>query len=251
MSQTYADFCRALGLPTHGGLATGDAADLFALHTLALALGAVERPPATSKPQEETDDDLEETMTLEPGGTREATKSPSHLRLKLDNWTPEADDAAVAAEGDVQTHARVASRGVEGDGSWVDVPCAGGGGVSGPRPLPADDLFAEDDLPLPEHALQGARTFIPTSIGLQFCSRSEYQSRMAAVCDSLPDEAPSRTQRAPLEIKRVGERAEVEAFQIDPDFDFDAAQMPRFFLARALAEGEFYDVVEGVRADVR
>ena len=52
-------------------------------------------PSSTARVDDGSDDDLDgiDALELEPGGTRDITKSPQHHRLQLDSWIPDDDDS--------------------------------------------------------------------------------------------------------------------------------------------------------------
>jgi hypothetical protein len=149
-TESYSAFCQFLDLVSSDVNVQDASAALASLHKLALSLGVVKGQAAwDDMPAASSDVDglVDEEMELAPGSTREATQSPSHVRLRLDNFV---DDEAVSDVSDAE------------DADWLDVPSAGPppaatppaasaawGAGSAVRPCPSappDDLFGDEEL---------------------------------------------------------------------------------------------------------
>lgn len=149
-TESYSAFCQSLDLAKPGINAQDTSDALASLHKLALALGVVEGDAAQddlSNASNEVDELVEEEIELGSGSTREATKSPSHVRLRLDNFV---DDEAISDESDAQ------------DAVWLDVPSAGLPPAATPfvasvawcavpaaspcPPAPPDEVFGDEEL---------------------------------------------------------------------------------------------------------
>lgn len=269
---TYQDFCRMLGVPATGqpiplntpplseedrlyavsGAMLMQEASLQKARTAAAAAAEARRAAApTAAPRgaaADVDGDdrlddldelgLDEVTTLEPGGTRDITKSPQHHQLKMDNWA--ADEAE--EEDDVE----------EEEGEWVDVgdestgaspqaaaPAAAGAdaGTSGaPTPTP---LVASPAKPPPASAPATPSAPPPATAAAGSGSPPspvEVVSPSGATNTETADEPAAAAEEEE-------EEDTVAPFALDPEFDYDAPveKSEKFSLERALAEGEYYD----------
>ena len=304
--QTYDQFRRLLGLPPSFGVPHAiplPPIDGMAAVTGAMIMDAKRRrdeaaklpqsppqsSPATSRQptagkavvsaraDPDADDDLDgiDALTLEPGATRDVTKSPQHHKLQLDSWIPDDDDddddddeamgaatAAVAASASDRTPppatVRVDARGAhaaaaafaavddavsEEEGDWADSPGgAGAGATAGSPPRGERGGATADSSPSSEEWLE---VELPGKEAPAAAPRPTGDTPDGAAPPAEPPPPlaaePTATQDVADATQVVAEEV-VTAFSLDPDFDYDTIeQTERFSIQRALAEGEFYD----------
>lgn len=205
---------------------------------------------------DDLDDDGVVGITLEPGGSRDITKSPKHHQLKMDNFVEAADDDDDDASD------------LEG-GEWVDV----GGESTGPSPTPQqyqqqprEQPPASPPPPLPSADVGAARAarrpqvdpfqpqiLQPSPRLLQKQQEKRPPTPPPPGFDPLfkPASAPEKGAKEVEGDKDDDKDAaagaadaedEVAPFELDPTFDYDSIKhTPRFSVARALVEGEYYD----------
>jgi len=214
-AEAHASFYQSLGLPVSEH--TSAAAALASLHQLALDLGVVKDDVVESDGM----GDLDEEIELEAGATREATRSPAHVRLRLDNFVD--DEGCISEDEDAEwvnvargppasssLFAPVAASAegdpFEGDELPEMPPAAGGGSVdalatrlrSQLRSIVTDEPAAhvagsDEAVEASKAALAvetATRALLPSFIVSGFCSKVEYERWVAAVCASLPEGDP-------------------------------------------------------------
>ena len=225
--QSYQAFRTMLGMPP-GEQRVEPMDETFAVPPVSIAAVSEPRsPPARAAAGGgEVDDDAElfelDAMHLQPGGTRDVTKSPQHHKLHLDNWAPEEDASGEDGGDEEEPHGQQGpGAGAEGGAGESAVSCAASAGAAEAKEEGRDHAPEKEELPLP---LPGA------------------DAAAASVARAYRD-ATTRELAEMAAEARVAEAEEVGAFSLDPDFDYDNVKLTgeKFSVARALVEGEFYD----------
>ena len=215
------------------------------------------------------DEDIDglDALVLEPGGSRDVTKSPQHHQLRMDTWIPEPEsedegsEAPAISEAAATSETTAASEAAASEAAASGMVAALGeaGGPLGIHPLPSMRAFIgrrgadaaaaayaatwedadavseeEGEWVLPGGAGGSSAESDPTALPGTL--------PQPAAPSAVPSAVPSRVRSPPLGCDEDAQADGVVPFTLDPDFDYDSiAHTERFSIARALVEGEFYD----------
>ena len=230
MAQSYQAFRESLNLPS------GDV-DPTSLPLPKLPIPPFEVPAsvAASAARAAAAEELEE-MTLQQGASRDATQSPKTCRLRLDNFLDPADISD------------------DDDHEWADVEADPTGDLL-PGMVPA---ISEPPAP---GAMRSVALHRPAAVRATALPEDEDpEGLLAAIGAEWEDEDEGEGEGPPAERTSepttTGQAADeppgelgtgvslegVEAFSLDPSFDYDNVKCSeRFSVDKARREGEFYD----------
>ena len=161
-----------------------------------------------------------EEMTLQQGASRDATQSPKTCKLRLDNFLDPADIS------DDDEH------------EWAD---------------PSGDLLpgmvpAISEPPAPGGAMRSVALHRPAAVRATALPQDEDpEGLLAAIGAEWEDEGPASepttmADEPPVELGTGVSLENVEAFSLDPSFDYDNVKCSeRFSVEKAMRQGEFYD----------
>ena len=194
----------------------------------------------------ELDEDGVVGITLDPGGSRDITKSPQHHKLKLDNFVGGDDD-----DDDASSELE--------EGEWVDLA----GESTGPSPATVPP--AQPPPPVPPQRPMAAAAAAAASSDAQLdnkpsrgpvdpfqpqilrppprlLEKQQQKEQPPASADALVEDSPNEHQASKEQADDANGEDAISAFELDPAFDYDSIKItPRFSVAKALQLGEYYD----------
>eukprot|EP00964_Phaeocystis_antarctica_P084061 scaffold52930_cov69-Phaeocystis_antarctica.AAC.2 len=230
MAQSYQAFRESLNLPS------GDV-DPTSLPLPKLPIPPFEVPAsvAASAARAAAAEELEE-MTLQQGASRDATQSPKTCRLRLDNFLDPADISDDDDHEWADVEADPTGDLLPGMVPAISEPPAPGAmrsvALHRPAAVRATALPEDED---PEGLL--------AAIGAEWDDEDEDEGEgSAAERTSEPATTGQAADDPPAELGTGVSLEGVEAFSLDPSFDYDNVKCSeRFSVDIARREGEFYD----------
>lgn len=224
--QSYQAFREMLNLPS---------GDIDAPHSLPLPklpIPPIEVPAsvvAEAARAAAAEEELEE-MTLQQGASRDATQSPKTCKLRLDNFLDPSDisdddEGWADASGDLLPGMVPAISEPPAPGAMRSVA------LHRPAAVRATALPEDED---PEGLL--------AAIGAEWDDEDEGEGEGPPAETSEPTTTAQAMDEPPAELGTGVSLEGVEAFSLDPAFDYDYVKCSeRFSVDKARREGEFYD----------
>ena len=229
MAQSYQAFRESLNLPS------GDV-DPTSLPLPKLPIPPFEVPASVAAGVAAAAEELMEEMTLQQGASRDATASPKTCRLRLDNFLDPADISDDDDHEWADVEADPTGDLLPGMVPAISEPPAPGAmrsvALHRPAAVRATALPEDED---PEGLL--------AAIGAEWDDEDEDEGEgSAAERTSEPATTGQAADDPPAELGTGVSLEGVEAFSLDPSFDYDNVKCSeRFSVDIARREGEFYD----------